>query len=119
LLMHPTLTMATLPYIVGFYLIFRAIYIIGTSIDFNYLGVTGWGWLLVGGIVLFALGILTLLHPAVGAAGIVGASGTAFIVSGILSIVLAFQLKNLKSLIEKPEREERVKIKGEREQYAH
>jgi uncharacterized membrane protein HdeD (DUF308 family) len=119
LLMYPTITMATLPYIVGFYLIFRAIYIIGTSIDFKYLGVTGWGWLLVGGIGLFALGMLTLRHPAAGAAGIIGASGIAFIVSGIFSMVLAFQLKSLKGQIEKPEREGKVKVRVEGQQYAH
>jgi uncharacterized membrane protein HdeD (DUF308 family) len=48
---------------------------------------------------LLALGFLTLYYPAVGAIGIVACSGYAFIVSGIFSIVLAFQLKSFKARI--------------------
>ena len=101
LMIYPVITMATLPFIVGFYLVFRAIYLIGASIELNSIGIKGWGWVLTGGIVLLALGFLTLYYPATGALGIIACSGYAFIVSGIFSIVLAFQLKSLKTNIEK------------------
>jgi uncharacterized membrane protein HdeD (DUF308 family) len=99
LMIYPAITMATLPFIVGFYLLFRAIYLIGASIELSSIGIKGWGWLLTGGVVLLALGFLTLYYPAVGAIGIVACSGYAFIVSGIFSIVLAFQLKSFKARI--------------------
>ena len=44
LMIYPVITMATLPFIVGFYLLFRAIYLIGASIELNATGVKGWGW---------------------------------------------------------------------------
>ena len=99
LMIYPAITMATLPFIVGFYLLFRAIYLIGASIELSSIGIKGWGWLLTGRVVLLALGFLTLYYPAVGAIGIVACSGYAFIVSGIFSIVLAFQLKSFKARI--------------------
>jgi uncharacterized membrane protein HdeD (DUF308 family) len=101
LMIYPVITMATLPFIVGFYLLFRAIYLIGASIELNSTGIKGWGWVLTGGIALLALGFLTMYYPAVGALGIIACSGYAFIVSGIFNIVLAFQLKSLKTDIEK------------------
>ena len=101
LMIYPVITMATLPFIVGFYLLFRAIYLIGASIELNSTGIKGWGWVLTGGIVLLALGFLTMYYPAAGALGIIACSGYAFIVSGIFNIVLAFQLKSLKTDIEK------------------
>jgi len=101
LMIYPLVTMVTLPFIVGFYLVFRAMYLIGASIELNSIGIKGWGWLLTGGILLLALGFLTLYYPAAGAIGIVACSGYAFIVSGIFNIVLAFQLKGFKADIEK------------------
>lgn len=101
LMIYPVITMATLPFIVGFYLLFRAIYLIGASIELNATGIKGWGWVLTGGIVLLALGFLTMYYPTAGALGIIACSGYAFIVSGIFNIVLAFQLKSLKTDIEK------------------
>jgi uncharacterized membrane protein HdeD (DUF308 family) len=95
LLMYPAVTMLTLPYFVGFYLVFRSFYLMGTSFDLKSLGVPGWGWLLAGGILLMALGFLTLYYPTVGAAGIIAASGSAFLVNGILNFVLAIQLRAL------------------------
>jgi uncharacterized membrane protein HdeD (DUF308 family) len=100
LLMYPVVTMATLPYFVGFYLVFRGFYLMGTSMDLNSFGVPNWGWVLTGGLLLLALGFLTMYYPAAGAIGIVAASGSAFIVNGLFSIVLAFQLKRFKREID-------------------
>jgi len=101
LLIYPAITMASLPFFVGFYLLFRGFYLIGASIDLNAIGMRGWGWILTGGILLVVLGFLTMYRPGVGAIGIVAFSGTAFIVSGISSMLLAFQLKGFKTDIEK------------------
>ena len=101
LLMYPVVTMVTLPYFVGFYLVFRALYLIGVSFDLRSFGIRRWGWLLAGGILLLVLGFLILYYPPAGAVGIVAVSGSAFVVSGIFSIVLAFQLKSFKNEIER------------------
>lgn len=101
LLIYPTITMATLPFFVGFYLLFRGFYLIGASIDLNVIGMRGSGWVLTGGILLTLLGFLTIYYPTSGALGIVAFSGTAFIISGFSSIILGFQLKEFNTDIDK------------------
>ncbi len=99
LLLYPVVTMATLPYFVGFWLVFRAFNLMGTSFDLKNLGASGWGWLLFGGIVMLVLGFLIIYYPTAGVVSIIAVSGSAFIVGGILNIYLAFQLKDLKNKI--------------------
>jgi uncharacterized membrane protein HdeD (DUF308 family) len=101
LLMYPAITMVTLPFFVGFYLLFRSFYLIGASIDLSAMGMKGWGWVLTGGIITAILGLFTVFNPAQGAIGIVAFSGAAFIVSSVSGLLLAFQLKGFKTRIEK------------------
>jgi uncharacterized membrane protein HdeD (DUF308 family) len=96
LLVYPTVTMATLPYFVGFWLIFRSFFVMGSSFDLQNLGAPGWGWLLFGGIVMLILGGVIVYYPAAGVVSIIAVSGSAFIVGGILNIYMGFQLKSVK-----------------------
>ena len=95
LFMFPGVTMASLPYFVGFWLMFRSFYIMGASMDIQNFGISGWGWLFSGGILLLILSGLILYFPVSAAVGIVAWSGLAFLTGGILSIVLAFKLKSV------------------------
>ncbi len=96
LLLYPAVTMVTLPYFVGFWLIFRSFYLMGTAFDLKALGVRGWGWFLFGAIVVLVLGGVIVYYPAAGAVSIVAFSGSAFIVGGFMNIYLAFVLKAVK-----------------------
>jgi uncharacterized membrane protein HdeD (DUF308 family) len=96
LLVYPTVTMVTLPYFVGFWLIFRSFYLMGTALDLNALGVRGWGWFLSGAILVLVLGGVIVYYPAAGAISIVAFSGSAFIVGGFMNIYLGFLLKAVK-----------------------
>jgi uncharacterized membrane protein HdeD (DUF308 family) len=96
LLTYPLVTMATLPYFVGFWLVIRSFYLMGASFDLKDLKAHGWGWLLFGGIVVLVLGLLVVYYPAAGVVGIIAVSGSAFIVGGFLNIYLGFQLRSLK-----------------------
>ena len=112
LLWYPGLTMVTLPYFVGFWLIFRAFNLMGTSFDLKNLNVSGWGWLLFGGLVILVCGGIIIYYPAAGVISIIAVSGSAFIVGGILNIYAAFQLKTLKNEVGQI-RDTVNKIKGE------
>ena len=96
LAMYPLVTMATLPFFVGFWLIFKSFYLMGASFDLNDLGLSGWGWLLFGGFLVLLAGFYIIYYPVAGAAGIVAVSGTAFILAGILYGILSFKLKDIK-----------------------
>jgi uncharacterized membrane protein HdeD (DUF308 family) len=99
LLLYPAVTMVTLPYFVGFWLVFRSFYLMGTAFDLQALGVRGWGWFLFGGIVVMVLGGFILYYPAAGVVSIIAFSGSAFIVGGIMNIYLAFALKAAKGKV--------------------
>jgi uncharacterized membrane protein HdeD (DUF308 family) len=96
LLSYPVITMATLPFFVGFWLIFRSFYLMGASLDLKSLGIPGWGWMMAGGIALMVLAFAILYYPAAGAISIVAWSGTAFILAAVLNFMLAFKLKSVK-----------------------
>jgi uncharacterized membrane protein HdeD (DUF308 family) len=96
LLMFPVITLATLPYFVGFWLMFRSFYLMGASMDLQNMGVSGWGWLFTGGILLLIFAGLVLYFPAAAAVGIVAWTGVGFLTGGVASILLGFKLKKAK-----------------------
>ena len=96
LAMYPVLTMATLPFFVGFWLILKSFYLMGASFDLSDLGLSGWGWLFFGGVLVLVAGFYIIYYPVAGAVGIVAVSGTAFILAGILYSILSFKLKDIK-----------------------
>ena len=96
LAMYPLVTMATLPFFVGFWLIFKSFYLMGASFDLNDLGLSGWGWMLFGGFLVLLAGFYIIYYPVAGALYIVAVSGTAFILAGILYSILSFKLKDIK-----------------------
>ena len=99
LLSFPLVTMATLPFILGFWLLFRSFYLIGVAFDLKDLGVADWGWLLFGGILSSILGFFVLYYPGAGAISIIYVSGSAFIVAGIFNVYLSVKLKAMKKAV--------------------
>jgi uncharacterized membrane protein HdeD (DUF308 family) len=99
LLVFPLITLTTLPFILGFWLVFGAFYLMGASFDLKSFGLSDWGWLLFGGIVVMLLGFMVLYYPGAGVISIVFFSGTAFLAAGIFNIILAFKLKGIKNKV--------------------
>jgi uncharacterized membrane protein HdeD (DUF308 family) len=93
---YPLVTMATLLFFVGFWLIFKSFYLVGASFDLSDLGLSGWGWLLFGGLLVLLAGFAVIYDPLSGAIGIAAVSGTALILAGILYSILSFKLKHIK-----------------------
>jgi len=96
LLAYPAVTMVTLPFILGFWLMFRAFYLMGISFDLKNMGIPDWGWILFAGIAGLVFSFLILYYPAAGTISIIVVSGAAFIVAGIAYIYLAIKLKSVK-----------------------
>jgi uncharacterized membrane protein HdeD (DUF308 family) len=92
---YPGLTMATLPFILGFWLMLRSFYLMGIAYDIKDFGVKDWGWLLAGGVLTLLAAFGVLYYPEAGAVSIIVVSGMGFIIGGIFNILLAFQLKRL------------------------
>jgi hypothetical protein len=93
LMAFPGVTPATLPFFLGFWLMFRAFYLMGMAFDLNHAGVKGWGWLLTMGIFTLIFAWLVLYFPLAGAVSIVYYSALAFIAAGLGAFVLALKLR--------------------------
>jgi uncharacterized membrane protein HdeD (DUF308 family) len=97
LISYPEITILTLPFIVGFWLLFKGVSIIGISLDLKKYGVLDWGWLMLSGVALTALALFMVLNPILGAFNIVYLTALSLLLYGIANIMLAFKLKKIKS----------------------
>ncbi|MGL5681734.1 MAG: HdeD family acid-resistance protein [Marinifilaceae bacterium] len=84
---------AALPYVVGFILMFQGIDFISASTQMSRMGISNWGWLLVGGILTLIFAFLIIFHPLFGVLNIIVWTGLAFIFGGVSAIIRAFITK--------------------------
>ena len=88
LLSHLAASMDVMRVILGVYFLFRGISM------FNFRGFAKRpGWILAGAVIILLFGILVIGNPVFGAATIVIWTGTAFIVTGILNVMLGLRMK--------------------------
>jgi uncharacterized membrane protein HdeD (DUF308 family) len=90
--------MVILPFVLGFWLLFRGFSGIGFSFDMKSYGDLNWGWFLIFAIGIIFFAIMILAVPAFGVANIIAWTGLSFVFAGVFRIILAFKLKNWKSL---------------------
>jgi len=95
LVSHPLLTMAVLPFYVGFALLFRSSMAIGLAIELGRIHVPDWGVLLFMGLLGMISSFIMLWNPALGGLTIVAYTALAFLSVGIFNMYLSFQLKKL------------------------
>ncbi|PKG49781.1 HdeD family acid-resistance protein [Olleya sp. 1-3] len=94
LITHPLMTMAILPFYIGFWLLFQGFMAIGLSFQIKTFGILSWGWLLFLGCLIILFSFLLLANPIIAGLSIVYMTALAFISAGIFRIALAFNLKN-------------------------
>ena len=96
LMVHPGMSMALLPLVVGFWLMFRGVALIGLSIDLKAFGFKPWGWLLASGILTVVLAFFITVDPIIGPLSIVAFTGLSALVAGGANIYFAIQLNKIK-----------------------
>jgi uncharacterized membrane protein HdeD (DUF308 family) len=99
LLAYPAISMSVLPFILGFWLLFRGFSAIGSAFDMKSYGDKNWGWFLFLGIGIVFFGVMVLANPAFGVANIIIWTAFAFIFAGVFRIYLALKLRKLKKAI--------------------
>lgn len=95
LMYYPAMSMAVLPFLVAFWLMFRGFAGIGYAIDLQRYGTRDWGWYLVFGILAILCAVAVLWQPVVGALSVVYIVAFAFLFIGMFRIMLSFELKRL------------------------
>ncbi len=97
----PAVTMVLI-YFVGFWIMFRSIWAIGSAAELQKYGVRGWGWMLSIAILalLFSL-VFIFSSPLFGGAFVVTFFCVALLVYGIFRIYMAVMMKSVKNQIDK------------------
>ena len=98
LVAHPGITMVTLPFIVGFAMLFKSIGAIGHAIDLKKYKVADWGYLLTMGILGTLFSIFIIWHPLAGGLAVSVWIGLTFLIIGLYSIYFSLKMRNLKKL---------------------
>ncbi|GAB4043391.1 HdeD family acid-resistance protein [Spirosoma litoris] len=101
LINNPAVSILTLPFYVGFNVLFRSFTAIGTSIDMANRGIPGTGSLLGLGILGLFFAYILLWNPGFAGLSLVIWTALAFLTAGVYSIYFSFKLKNLHSLAKK------------------
>ena len=89
------ISMLTLPFFVGFVVLFRSMGAIGLSLDLKSYGVLGWGNILAVGILGIILSFMLLWNPVFAGVSIVVWTGIALILMGVLNIMISLKLKKI------------------------
>ncbi len=95
LITHPAVTMASLPFYVGFMVMFTSFWSIGTALDLKDAGVMDWGTLMVLAVLGIIFSFILIWNPEFGGLALVFWVGIALIVSSVVYIYNAFQMRKI------------------------
>ncbi|QTY27207.1 HdeD family acid-resistance protein [Flavobacterium sp. CS20] len=117
LISKPSVATTTLPFFVGFSLMFRSFQGLGFAFELKNYGVLKWGNLAILSIIGVVFSFILIANPVFTGISLVVITALSFIFTGIYAIVLSFQLKKLKTLPRKLEKELKDKIEELKEEY--
>ena len=93
--MNPEITMLTLPFYVGFVILFRSMNAISVSLDLKSYGILDWGNIMAIGIIGIIMAFILLWNPLFAGLTIVVWTGIALIIAGFLNILISMKLKKI------------------------
>lgn len=96
LCIYPGVTLVILPVMLGIWMMFHSFMIIGFGSDMDSMRVKGSGWTVALGVIMLILSLAIVMCPfTIGTAYVVVLSGCAFIVFGIILIILSTRLRRI------------------------
>lgn len=122
LLVTPEISLATLPLVVAFYIMFKSFQLMSFSFDLKSYGSTDWGWLTVLSILGILFSFILFWNPLFAGLSLVVWTGIAIITAGIAASIFAFQLKKLNSYAGKIPEDWKARyeaLKNEYNQHVH
>lgn len=117
LVAKPEIAANTLPFYIGFVLMFRSFQGLGFAFELKNYGVLKWGNLAILSILGIILSFMLIANPIFTRVSIVVITALSFIITGILAIVLSLHLKKLKSLPGRLKQELKDKIEDLKREY--
>lgn len=101
LISNPEVSMTTLPFVVGFVMMFRAFQLLGFAFEMKQAKMLNWGNLALVSVLGVILSFLLLSSPVFTSMSLVVLTATSLIFTGIASILLSLNLKKLNDAPEK------------------
>jgi uncharacterized membrane protein HdeD (DUF308 family) len=98
---YPGISIVILPFVVGFTLLFFSFLLLGFSFEMKSLGILNWGNVAVLSVLGVIFSFMLLVRPLVSGISLVTITGVSFIIIGVSSIVLSFDLRKVKKMPEK------------------
>ncbi len=99
LLKYPGVTMVLFSVFVGFWLMFRGVFMVSGAFKMKKDGIDNWGWVLFFGVLTAIFAFFAIINPLVGASYLVFTLAFAFLLLGIGNIFLSLQLKKVKGRV--------------------
>ena len=96
LLSHPGVTMVIMTFLLGFWLIFRGVYLISLAFEMRDYQLPNWGWVLFGGIITAVLAVIVILNPFAGAAAISVWISLGLLTAGLFTVFMSLMLRKAK-----------------------
>lgn len=114
---YPGLSMATLPFFVGFVVMFKSIQAIGFAYDMKNYGLLNWGNLAISGVLGLICSFILIAYPVFSGVSIVVFTALSVIFAGIGLISLAFSIKKIKDYPDKISEELKRRIEELKKDY--
>lgn len=112
LIIHPAITIAILPFVVGITALFRSFQLLGFAFDLKEDRNLSWGNIAIISVLGIVFSFLLLANPIFSGISIVVLTAMSFISIGIASIILALNLKKIKDYPSKISEELKNKIEN-------
>jgi uncharacterized membrane protein HdeD (DUF308 family) len=117
LIAKPEVALTTLPFFVGFSLLFRSFQGLGFAFELKNYGIIKWGNLAILSVLGIVFSFMLIANPIFTGISLVVLTALSFIIVGISAIALAFQLKKLKTFPGKLQKDLKDKIEDLKEEY--
>lgn len=98
LIINLSISIAILPIVVGFTIMFRSFQQLGFALELKTLGKIKWGNLAIASVLGIIFSFMLIANPLFSGISLVVLTGLAFVFVGIASIVLSFDLKKIKNI---------------------
>ena len=107
---YPGISIVILPFVVGFTLLFLSFLLMGFSFEMKSLGILNWGNAAILSVLGVIFSFMLIVRPLMSGISLVTITGITFIITGVSSIVLSFNLRKVKKMPEKLSSELKDKI---------
>jgi uncharacterized membrane protein HdeD (DUF308 family) len=98
LISRPEISIVTLPFVVGFFVLFKSANALAWAYDLNSMGIKNWGNIAIVAVLGLIFSFILLWNPLFAGLSLVIWTGLAFLLTGIASIMLSFHLKKIKDI---------------------